>query len=254
MTPADIMRFTSTDLTLHIWLPGFSPVFQASTESFVLSCAPQQSVDATDPRLHSRASTRRIYHSTAKLNVTYIPEMDDYWKLEESPQNVSGLRDDLSAGDYTQVPKSATLRALSAEWMRMHWGMLHYDACTTDELKRFVSDRRIQVSIETSSEAQQKQKRAPGRRQLISALQQHGDGQTFDKFLQLPNELQGLVSEMYMDFASTLDTPAQPPLARTCRHLRQLVLPIFYSTQRFALSYHSGFRSRNANRTVGAVA
>lgn len=162
--------------------------------------------------------------------------MDDYWKLEVVDGDRASIREDLKKGGYHKISKNATYDTLQEEWFRMQQGRLHYEACTTAELKRFIADRRLRSPATLTVEHYKKQ-RGMGRRQNIDFLKQADDEQTFDKFLDLPNELQSHVAELSMDFENPLPTPCPPPLTQTSRHLRELVLPIFYGTQSFHFAY-----------------
>lgn len=192
------------------------------------------------------ATTKRDLNTNStgnqQSNISF--NMDDYWKLEEGMQHVGSSRRDLVAGGYNKIPKRATLETLELEWERLQCGLLHYDACTTTELKRFIGQRRLEVESatgddeEAETDARKNAKtKAPGRRQMINKLKVADEEPEFYKFTQLPPELQTYICELYMDFESPLETPTHPPLTRTCRHLRQMALPIFFSTQKFGLLY-----------------
>lgn len=71
----------------------------------------------------------------------------------------------------------------------------------------------------------------------ITLLSDADENPTPHRFLDLPNELQSCVAEMYMEELNTLYSLTQPLLARANRHLRNLTLPLFYSTQRFGIEY-----------------
>lgn len=91
--------------------------------------------------------------------------------------------------------------------------------------------------IDREQAIKKKKTTAPGRRQMINMLKDADDDPSFHKFTQLPAELQTYICELYMDFESPLQTPTHPPLTRTCQHLRQMSLPIFFRSQRFRLLY-----------------
>ena len=81
------------------------------------------------------------------------------------------------------------------------------------------------------------------RLRLIERLQEQYDhNRNFRRLLDLPPELRRRVYEFYVaDFPFTLKLPAQPPLARTCKILRQEVLPVFYGTLEFEIHIKQGF-------------
>ena len=81
---------------------------------------------------------------------------------------------------------------------------------------------------------------------MIGLLEKGDDDYTFERFLDLPPELRVRVSEFYVaEFAETLKHPTRPPLARTCRLLRQEVSPIFYGNCEFEIHLKQDRRRPN---------
>lgn len=160
--------------------------------------------------------------------------MDEYWRYRiDCGLLADTLKRLLKDGGYNNIPDDYSLEQLQLQHLRMRKLMLNYHACTNAELLRFIRQRSSTEGTKPILE----RKRLFNRRQMIETLQEEDEKQTFNRFLDLPNELQSLVAAFYMDFDHSLETPTQPPLARTSKHLRALALPIFYGTRCFVLEY-----------------
>ena len=107
---------------------------------------------------------------------------------------------------------------------RKELGYLCYDKCSDTQLKKFAVNR----SLVTPN-------RKLDRRWLVNTLIEADKNRRFAKLLDLPPELREHVYRVYIsDFKNRILTmPSQPPLAWTCRLLRDEVLPFFYSEGTF---------------------
>ena len=166
------------------------------------------------------------------------PKYDLYWQLRErSATNKQGLKDILSSAGY-EVKKSAKKNELRSLVQRVSMGRLCYDKCSHLELNEFAITRRL---VDAG--------KSPTKRWLADRLMADDDHCSFTRMFDLPPELRKLIYEFYIsDFnEESLEEPTQPPLARTCRMMRNEVLPLFYSTCTFDLKF-STMPSNGASR------
>ncbi|KAK3632393.1 hypothetical protein LTR56_016407 [Elasticomyces elasticus] len=167
---------------------------------------------------------------------------DRYWCLDKYNNiNMSVMKARLQAldGQKTGIPFS---RQKLVDYMqRIDRGLLRYDLCETNELLRFAATRHIAIHGYTMNNS----KAVTVRRNhaaLVNQLRRADDQATFP-LTRLPPELRVRVYELYLrDFRIVLKAPTQPPLARTCRMLREEVLPTFYFRNTFVVSLqiHTG--------------
>ncbi|KAK5171377.1 uncharacterized protein LTR77_004521 [Saxophila tyrrhenica] len=96
------------------------------------------------------------------------------------------------------------------------------------KLERFAHARGLELPEEATKDA------------LVPVLIKADNERQFSKIFDLPPELRVLIEEFHLsDFARRwgLLCLNQPPLARTCRLLRNDVLPLFYSHCKFIISF-----------------
>nr|OQO22500.1 hypothetical protein B0A51_08677 [Rachicladosporium sp. CCFEE 5018] len=123
--------------------------------------------------------------------------------------------------------------------LRYDRGLLTYENCSTPELSNFAVQRNTVTPGSNSKNA---------KRNLIQALHQADDNQTFSHLLDLPPEVRVFIYEFYFAdfFAEHIHMPTNPPLADVSQLLRKEVAPIFYSmcTFRVALTAPSSKHCR----------
>ena len=105
----------------------------------------------------------------------------------------------------------------------MKRGLLSYDACSIDELRRFVEARSLPLPKQFFQ----------SKADFINALELDDDEGCFPKFTDLPAELRVRIYAMVFGKVQVIRVPRQPPLSQVSRQLRQEVLPIFFSTCTF---------------------
>jgi hypothetical protein len=156
------------------------------------------------------------------------PRHDHYWQLREGyPASKQHLTDILLHTGY-EVKKSANKDELQSLVRRAWMGRLCYDKCSHLDLKQFAVARDLVDA-----------RKKPTKRWLADRLIAGDDNRSFMKIFDLPPELRRLIYEFYIsDFnEDSLEEPTQPPLARTCRMMRNEVLPMFYSKCMFDLKF-----------------
>lgn len=162
---------------------------------------------------------------------------DEYWRYEANgSSSVKTLKEILKRRGYKKLPSDSSLEQLRKQEVRMRKGLLNYHDCNNADLLRFIRDR----SLGSRADLALKRKNIVNRKQMIEMLEEADGKETFDHFLDLPNELQIRVAEFCLAFGDFVDPgapPTQPPLARTSRHLHALSLPIFYGSHEFIVQY-----------------
>lgn len=166
---------------------------------------------------------------------------DSYWKLDTYDELTKDtIYRRLQALGLDKVSLSRTKADLVTILHRHDSGRICFDRYTDAELwARGLQYRRehnvVRNRDNTISHA--------ARVRLIKFLEEQDDAKyTFKRFLDIPPELRNRVYEFYIaDFPSSLKLPTKPPLSRTCRLLRQEVLPVFYANFEFeiCLTQHS---------------
>lgn len=118
--------------------------------------------------------------------------------------------------------------------MRYQRGLVNYDTCSVAELQGFCSQRGIMSKPEA---------RRLFKSQLVEKLDDADNGETFDKFLDLPAELRQHVYELYFGTLAEQhgDRPAPypVPITEACSLVRHESIPVYYSTCTFELSIPS---------------
>ena len=113
---------------------------------------------------------------------------------------------------------------------------MSYGYCSVDELRKFHLDRGFGKADRL------------GHRQLVKKLETADDNIVFSKMVDLPAEPRCRIYDFYVAaFPARLRCPAQPPLAMTCKLLRQEVLPVFYDAICFELVL-THYRPREKSR------
>ncbi|KAK5701801.1 hypothetical protein LTR97_004619 [Elasticomyces elasticus] len=166
-----------------------------------------------------------------------------YWTLDPYNNiNMSHLKERLETLDERTTKIKFCRRTLEVYMQRIDRGLLRYDLCEADELLDFAAARHITIRDYVTEDT----KPATLRRNHASLVEQlwHADDNATFPFTRLPPELRVKVYDFYIDgFSRTLKTPAQPPLARTCRLMRSEVLPMFYRRTRFTLTLEAHSKS-----------
>lgn len=154
---------------------------------------------------------------------TQQAQFNEYWELASykgiSTCQLAAKASTLGYADHTTRPTLVKIMH------RAEKQLVCYDACTTQELQKFARARRLPGSW---------------KRSLLERRLKAADGEaTFPRFLDLPAELRNRVYQMYVaEFpVEGLRTPAQPPITRCCRLLRQEALPVFYGSCTFVLNF-----------------
>lgn len=151
--------------------------------------------------------------------------LDSYWKLRNYRNvGVADLKERLRGAGYRV--KSGTLKEEIIHLaQRIDRGLLCYDACTKGELEGFVDARSLTCCSE-------------GRDALSRTLVQEDDSPKFRHFVDLAPELRSRIYSYYIaQFPEMLLTPAQPPLSKICKLIRNEVLPVFYGGHTFVLKF-----------------
>jgi hypothetical protein len=152
-----------------------------------------------------------------------------YWKLEDRNLLKPELGKLLGKAGYTNA--SALNKAqLQKLLRRIDCELICYQICSMAELEKFVADRKIVITPGLSHKSR--------KRLLVDALMAADDQLEFHRFLDLPPELRNRVYELSMiHYPTKFRGPSHPPLPRTCKLLRQEVLPIFYARSIFELEF-----------------
>lgn len=112
------------------------------------------------------------------------------------------------------------LRFLAA---RAERGLPIYDSCSKEELRNFATSRSLIPAVSTTYPSE-------GRADLIALLEKTDDQAEFP-FEKLPAELRVAVYGFYLqDLPNGKASPAQPPITRVSKLIRQEALPLFYDT------------------------
>jgi len=165
---------------------------------------------------------------------------DVYWRLNRGREIRSGMKHlhwTLKAANYkprAHITKSALIELL----VHHEKGLLCYDECSDRELKKFVRDRNIARTEETTD-----------RLSLVSMLQADDASRAFHRFSDLPAELRVRIYEFHIaDFAdTTLYFPVQPPITWASKLARAEALPVFYNTCTFAIALQGRQETRNGH-------
>lgn len=114
-------------------------------------------------------------------------------------------------------------------YSRMQRGLMYYGKCSTEELRRFCEQRKIEPV------------KGHKQRDLRIALERADDDQIFGRFEELPTEVR---LQIYKQFFASFDDsrtlpqkPTQPPISRVSRRTRRESLPLFYAGMRFPFAY-----------------
>ncbi|KAK5717456.1 hypothetical protein LTR17_016070 [Elasticomyces elasticus] len=165
-----------------------------------------------------------------------------YWCLEKYDNiNMSVMKARLQVLDGRRTVFPFCRQTLVDYMQRLDRGLLRYDLCETDELLRFATARQITIHGYTTNNSKTVTMRR-NHATLVEQLQRADEHATFP-LTRLPPELRVRVYELYLtQFRCVLKAPTQPPLARTCRMLREEVLPTFYFRTTFVvtLQMHTG--------------
>jgi hypothetical protein len=155
-------------------------------------------------------------------------EHERWWKLQNRDFfHVYRLKEIMRANNYL-CPTSAKECVTHVHFERYQMGLLCYNICSVHELREFCRDRGL---------SRPEDKLLLKKGQLISFLEDADRDLRFDRLLELPAELRVLIYTFYFSGFDTLDAPAQPPVTKVCRLLREEALPLFYQTCRFKLDY-----------------
>ncbi|EME44805.1 hypothetical protein DOTSEDRAFT_35165 [Dothistroma septosporum NZE10] len=157
-----------------------------------------------------------------------FPGANDYWRIVVD-ENVADLKEQARRSNY-HIKSSANRNDTHASYMRFH------QATATALLRSCAS---------STSTANWGNADRLNQRHLVKALEAADDNIVFSKLVDLPAELRCRVYYFYVAaFPAKLYSPAQPPLALTCKLLRSEVLPVFYDTICFGLELR-GFHQKS---------
>jgi hypothetical protein len=125
---------------------------------------------------------------------------------------------------------------------RLDCGLLHYEQCSADELKKFCIDRGVikrSRLIDTSVPVTQSL--------LASILVSADDNIEFTRLLKLPPELRLIIYEHYVAYFAdeALLMPTLPPLARVSKELYKEVRPVFFQKCMFEMVLMSPVGNRS---------
>lgn len=161
------------------------------------------------------------------------PKFDSYWRPNDYHLTLKRrlLAPLLVKAGYKGIDELASMAELVRKKRRLDRGLLVYDNCSNEEVQRFLKDRGLPCDNNAAS--------------AVKLLEQADEELTFHNFLDLPPELRMSVYHFYMEkFPCDILCPSQPPLARTCRLLKQEVLPKFYEETVIELGFQCNPRLR----------
>lgn len=160
---------------------------------------------------------------------------NEYWKLTDAQHLTC---DDLKSrlgeeGIYFRT------RARKFELVKLYdrgvRGLPTYHRYGKGQLVAFCRQRSIQVPALD-----------PQIEDFVAALEAADEKRTFHRFTDLPPELRTHILELHFHTFGALSCPAQPPITRVSRLIREEALPLFYKTCTFALDIDaSGARGPN---------
>ncbi|KAK3055359.1 hypothetical protein LTR09_003913 [Extremus antarcticus] len=183
---------------------------------------------------------------------------DTYWRLASiSRPTDEDLRQSLSDVGY-DPPKTRAREELVELIQADSFRFIAYSRLLYDELLTFIVDRKLPFTVVSSLERHKigaPLSFARSKEMLVETLIDADRTRQFTKLFQLPTELRDRVFEYYVsDFNrdTGLYRPSQPPLARTCRALREDVLPIFHQLCKFRVEFTGGLLKR-ASMTTGTT-
>lgn len=170
------------------------------------------------------------------------PCLNKYWKLKGPWQNgrKADVRHRLEIAGYNSKTGSSSQHRYLL--YRIEVGLICYNKCSNAELRKFAEDRstlkhprrvcraekhNVQEAYLCSSQGT--------RAGLIRSLIEADKRLQFRKFLDLPRELRDHVYEQYMAEFPPLTTPAQPPIAKVSRQVREEALSTFYACSAFVI-------------------
>lgn len=165
-----------------------------------------------------------------------------YWKLEYKCSKRALLTALEAKGFNFQTPISKA--NLVKVQRRLDRGLLYYEdnRITTKELSHFIKDRKLSPPTSGLREA------------MVLVLTAADEGQTFDRFSDLPPELRERIYGYYFStFPKPLRCAVQPPLARASRLMRQEVLPVFYHLHEFQLELYCPQNGSNDYRKAPLI-
>ena len=163
---------------------------------------------------------------------------DDYWKLKHYDSHKLILHSLIQDLGYVRAKPTLPKERLSKIVQRRARGLLCYDRCTHDELKTFIAARNIQLPKSRARAAMDPSSLVTAECvRMIKKLEAEDEKLEFNKFLDLPPELRSRIYELYdAEFALRLKLPTTPPLGRTCRLVREELLPLFSANHTFYIN------------------
>ena len=143
---------------------------------------------------------------------------NEYWK-SGVPYKRSGasIKRELSAAKvyFKSSAKRDRLHELVARYER---GLLSYDTCSTDELRKFCLQRQLVCASR------------PKKDDLVQGLEEADEMATFNRFLDLPPELRNRIYSLHFQTFEPLGRPTSPPITRTSRQLREETFLLFWQS------------------------
>ena len=151
-----------------------------------------------------------------------------YWKLDSGVAlPTRRLRIRISNMDFATLKKTTKSR-LRELYIRLQRGLICYEGLPYRELRLFASQRALAVSNGAKPDSF---------KTLKGLLEKADDDATFERFSELPPELQQIVFLHYFDslVVRKVRYKQQPPITLVSRKLREASLPLFYERCEFTI-------------------
>ena len=169
---------------------------------------------------------------------TYLGTNDEdaYWKLKfHGHATIKDLQAMLVERNF-YCQKSITKDQAIEFLHRLERGLISYWGCSSQELQRFVKDRRL-TTISSGKRSNL------SKRDYVHALEDADDARKFPKFMELAAELRVRIYNMLFEGMDMSKGPRQPPLTQISRQVRQEALSVFYSLSTFIINIWPGDNS-----------
>ncbi|KAF2480269.1 hypothetical protein BDY17DRAFT_327234 [Neohortaea acidophila] len=140
-------------------------------------------------------------------------------------------------GSTKAIEDWKTIEGLRYWVQRRELKLLDYEACSDAELSAFIVQRKLAICPDAMQEPYSEGKPWALRACAIEALGAADRAPMFHHFLDLVPELRQRIYEIDMQDFKASSLPAKPPIASTCRLIRQEALPLLYVNHTVILSY-----------------
>lgn len=158
-----------------------------------------------------------------------------FWKLVDYSDLCSQQLKQILSERGVYFSTNSQLNRLRELLQRADRQLLSYERCSVAELRKFTQQRNLAL-LPSSKKAE-----------LVKALKEADEAQSFKNFAELPAELRGRIYGMYIEGFNGLGyfrTPEQPPTACVSRQLRHEFLPVFYGSCKFLVCVELDNRMR----------